>query len=101
MGGGGSISAMIAAIKRNERKRDRRNYFQQKPKYVSQEVKKVYDKKLPTKELYRLKAKARNRSKKEELANIVVLVISIFFTIVVLYFIVEIFMTYYFKKEGN
>lgn len=86
---------MIAAIKRNERKRDPRNYFKRKPKYVSQEVKKLYNKKLPAKELYRLKAKARHRNKKEELINIIVLVISIFLTIGVIYFMVEIISPYY------
>ena len=101
MGGGGTISAMNAAIKRNERKREHRNYFKQKPKYTSTEVKLLYDKKLPAKELYRLKTRARDRGKKEELINIIVLVISICLTIVVLYLLVEILMSFYFIGNEN
>jgi hypothetical protein len=95
MAGGWAIPTMNAAIKRNEIKRDRRTYFQQKPKYTSKEVKKLYSKKLPTKELYRLKAKARHHSKKEELINSMLLVLSVLLTSLVLYFIVEIISPYY------
>jgi hypothetical protein len=96
MGGGGSIAAMNAAIKRNEIKRDRRNYFQQKPSYTSKDVKKVYNKELSKKKRLYLRKKAHFEGKKNELLNSVILIISLALTGFVLYFLVYLLMTYFF-----
>lgn len=95
MGGGGTIAAMNAAIKRNERKRDRRNYFQQKPRYVSKEVKKIYSKGLFDKDRLYLRKKAHFETKKNELLNAVILIIALVLTGFVLYFLVYLLMKYF------
>lgn len=96
MGGGGSIAAMNAAIKRNERKRDRRNYFQQKPRYISKEVKKIYSKELSDKDRLYIRKKAHFETKKNELLNALILIIALTITGFVLYFMVYLLMNYFF-----
>jgi len=96
MGGGGSIAAMNAAIKRNERKRDRRNYFQQKPNYTSKVVKKIYSDELSFKDRNYLRRKAHYEEKKNELLNAIILIISMGLTAIILYLIVHLLMVYYF-----
>jgi len=95
MGGGGHIAAMNAAIKRNERKRDKRSYFRQKPSYKSKEIKKLYSKELSRKERNQSRNRFLYERKKNELLNAVLLVISLGLTGIVLYLMVFILRTYY------
>jgi hypothetical protein len=96
MGGGGHIAAMNAAIKRNERKRDKRSYFRQKPTYTSKEVKKIYSRELSRKERNLLRKRSHYEKKKNELLNAVLLIISLALTGIVVYLMLTLLMTYFF-----
>jgi hypothetical protein len=96
MGGGGSIAMMNAAIKRNERKRDKRNYFKAKRVYKSEHIEKLYKRELTRKEIRIIRLQTSNQKKKEELLNIIISVLSIGLALVVCWFLVFVLKHYYF-----
>lgn len=104
MGGGGSIAAMRASLKANERKRERNRYFKKggffensERRYKSTEVKKLYAKELSKKEKFRIRKFTKNQRKKEQMLNSVILTLSIFLSFTTLYLLVTILRMYYFK----
>ena len=87
---------MNAAIKRNERKRDKRNYFKAKRVYKSEQVEKLYKRELTKKEISIIRLQTANQKKKEELLNIIIIVLSIGLTLAICWFLVYVLKHYYF-----
>ena len=101
---GGSIAAMRASLKANERKGDRKKYFEKgsyfkngRRDYKTIEIKKLYSKSLTKKEKARLKRYSRVEFEKEKLPNGVILSLTIILTLAIMAFLASILKTYYFK----
>lgn len=98
MGGGGSIAMMIATLKANERRRDRKNYFKrERQDYKVLEVKKIYSKELSSKEKNRIRLFSKNQRKREQMLNSVIFTLSVLLSVLVIYLSVNILSVYYFK----
>ncbi len=98
MGGGGSIAMMIATLKANERRRDRKNYLtRERRDFKVLEVKKVYSKELSSKEKNRIRLFSQNQKIREQMLNSVIFAMSVLLSILVIYLLIKILSVYFFK----